>query len=166
MKHLKTRVHPVTVALALAVVGLAIFMGYSRKPESQTQPLMLEQMRMQQSRPPPTIDRSLGAVTTISPRGRGGDVLVDFTPSREASPLGVLGCAPGDILVSVNGESVTGWHVRKAMEELEKDGKPLSLIVDRNGQKVELKHTKMPTVPAVGEMAGPRGRSPHPPKGP
>jgi S1-C subfamily serine protease len=164
MKGLKTRVHPVTVVLALAVLGLAIFMGYSRKLAEQDRPTPSEMMRAMEPRPAPAYDKGLGVMLGMSPQTKG-DVILGFRPSAAASPLAMLGCFPGDMLVSVNGQPVSGVNVRKAIEELEKDGKPVSLIVNRNGQKVELKHTKMPTVPAVEEMTRSTGRSPVPPTG-
>jgi membrane-associated protease RseP (regulator of RpoE activity) len=164
MKGLKTRVHPVTVVLALAVLGLAIFMRYSRKLAEQDRPMPPEVMGRMEGRPPPSYDKGLGAMIGMSPQTQG-DMVLSFRPSAAASPLAMLGCFPGDVLVSVNGKPVSGVNVRQAIEELEKDGKPVSLIVDRHGQKVELKHTKMPTVPAVEEMTRSMGRSPRPPTG-
>ena len=165
MRRLSTRVHPVTVVLALGVVGLAIFMAYSRKLESQSErPKVLTDMMRPE--PSPGYDQGLGAMITMS-REPKGEKVVGFKPSAAASPLAMLGCFPGDVLVSVNGDTVSGANVRKAMEDLEKHGKPISLIVYRQGRKLELKHTKMPTVPAVQQLqrrpgtampTAPRGR--------
>lgn len=147
MKSLKMRVHPVTVVLALAVVLLAVFFIYSRKLESQNPPLGPEELRLlQRPMPAPAYDEALGVVLQVIPESKQEKV-VGFRPSRQASPLGLLGCMPGDVLVSINGKPVSGKNVRQAMEDLEKKKKPISLIIERGGQRLELKHTKMPTAP-------------------
>ncbi len=142
MRGLKSRVHPVTVVLTLVVLGVAIFMVYSRKMESQSPPTQ----QMMQPMPQPVYDESLGVMLNVS-REPKGDKIITFRPSREASVLGLLGCMPGDVLVSVNGNPVSGGYVRDALDALKKNGTPLVLVVYRNGQKIELKHTKVPTEP-------------------
>jgi len=154
VKSMKTRLHPITVVLALAVLGFAIYIGYVRKLQSMS-PAVPPQMM--EPRPAPAYDEGLGAMLQASPETKS-HMIVGFRPSAAASPLAMLGCFPGDVLVSCNGAPVTGTEVRKAIEEMEKKHKPIVLEVYRGGEKIELKHEKMPAEPAIYQRLKAQGR--------
>ena len=150
MKTLKTRIHPVTIILALAIAGLAVYMNYSRKLQSQPGE-MTGPRKM--ARPSQVRDDGLGATLSAGNKGQG-QMVIGFQPNAAASRLALLGCFPGDVLVSCNGGPVSATTVRKAIEEMEKTGKPVVLVVYREGKKIELKTTKLPDVPPIFEKMG------------
>jgi len=163
MKALKTRIHPVTVILVLAIVGLAVYMGYSRKLERQSAPTVPAGTAERQL--PAVRDEELGAWLRPSVQLDVGDTIVGFQPSAAASPLAMLGCLPGDVLVSCNGDPIAGGNVRKAIEEMEKTGKPVVLVVYRSGKKTQLKTKKLPDIPPVLQQAGQKPTASQAPKG-
>ena len=144
MRAVKTRVHPVTVVLVLAVAGLVVFMMYSRRLESTSPQAHL----FQQRQPPPIRDAELGAILSPSTSGQG-ETLSSFYPSRFASPLAVLGCLPGDVLISCNGQPVSGSSVLEAVEALKKDGTPIEMVVMRSNQTTTLKTEEWSDLPAM-----------------
>ncbi len=162
MKALKIRVHPVTVILVLAIVGLAIFMGYSHKLE---RPPVATVPAAEQRQLPAFRDEELGAWLRPSLQQDVGDTVLGFQPSAAASPLAQLGCVPGDVLVSCNGKPIAGNNVAKAIEAMEKTGKPVVLVVFRDGKKTELKTTKMPDIPPVLQRIGRKPAGSEAPKG-
>jgi len=139
MRGFRKRLHPFTVGVVLVVVGFAIFLVYSRRIET-TSPTVQPRMVRE---PMPIHDEYLGILWTAS-RSPEGNMVVGFRPSRATSTAALLGVLPGDILVSVNGKPVSPENVREAMAELKKDGKPISIIVYRAGQKVTLKTDELP----------------------
>ncbi len=157
MRGLKSRVHPVTVVLTLVVVGFAIFMLYGRKLEQQTPSGPVLPRGMDRPLPQPAYDEALGALLTVS-IDPPGDKIVAFRPRRDASVLGVLGLYPGDIVVNINGQGLTAGTVQEAMDALKKDGTPITIELYRNGQKMELKYTELPTeAPPAPPGMGPPG---------
>jgi membrane-associated protease RseP (regulator of RpoE activity) len=156
MKGFRRRLHPFTVGVVLVVVGFGIFLIYSRRIETTSptvQPTMLRE-------PAPAYDEYLGIMwkPTRSPEPEGNKI-VSFRPSRATSTAALLGVIPGDILVSVNDKPLSPDNVREAIAELKKDGKPITLIVYRMGQKITLKTDELPEKPSFPAGGPPAGRA-------
>jgi S1-C subfamily serine protease len=73
-----------------------------------------------------------------------------FTPSPEPSALKVIGVEEEDVIVACNGQRE---HMRDAclaaIEGLQERGEPITLLVLRDGQQVELTRTeRLPDAPS------------------
>jgi S1-C subfamily serine protease len=88
-----------------------------------------------------------GRPSTTQPPGL---LVTGFTPSPEPSALKVIGVEEEDVIVACNGQRE---HMRDAclaaIEGLQERGEPITLLVLRDGQQVELTRTeRLPDAPS------------------
>ncbi len=146
MKSLASRVHPVTVFLTLIVVGFAVFMVYQRKLQS---PHAVVQIAPPIKRIPMATARGnasgprLGAILKNS-KDPAGMKIMAFQAPKGKPVLELLGCKEGDVLVNINGGPVDSETLKAAVQALREDAKPLTIVLYREGKKVELRHTELP----------------------
>jgi len=153
---MSSRVHPAVVVLALLVALVVVAMVYSR--------------RLQE--PPPQTAPSMGMMPGSGAgrrgmRGGGGGnragglgmpelgvkagpssappglKVSAFQSSTGATPLQIMGIKEGDVIESVNGsaESIR-TALGDAIRALQKEGKPITLVVNRDGKELTLKVDK------------------------
>ncbi len=143
------RLHPATVVLALAVIGLAAFLISARDLGSPPRGPVVARGGL----PPPVHEPALGIMCSPSTDPRGIKVM-GFRPPPEPSPLRLLGVAIKDTIVSINGEVGFCNDLVAAIRESQREGTPLVLGIQRGGELIELRLERLPPLP------GPLGEPP------
>jgi hypothetical protein len=158
---MQTKLNPITVVFALAIVFFAVFIIYSRqiKPEPYRRPITADQARG--GLPAPDHDDTLGIMYSSS--GRGRITIMGFLPPPTPPPLMVIGCRPRDELIGINDEPFEGKTLKAAIEALEENGTPFTLRVRRRDKEIEIEVTEWPEPMPMSEeqraaMARRRGR--------
>ena len=92
--------------------------------------------------------------------------IMNFLPGDVPSPLWLIGCQQGDILVSVNDEPIEGADLHDALAELRDNGTPFTLGLIRMGREISKDVDSYPELPpalaqpAEGSPAQPSGAQP------
>ena len=72
-----------------------------------------------------------------------GLLVTGFVSSSETAPLAVIGVKEGDVIVSCNDQQQQlGIRLVEAIKGLQESGKPVTLVVMRDGERVTLERTE------------------------
>ena len=143
---MRNRVHPVLIVLTLVIVLVAVAIVYSRRlPTSDQGPAQVT-TRVGPMMGTPGIDEVLGIqwMPWFAPEG---DRIMNFLPSDTPSPLWLIGCQQGDILVSVNDIPMAEADLHDALAELRDNGTPFTLGLIRMGREISKEIDSYPELP-------------------
>ena len=156
------RVHPVLIVLTLVIVLAAVAIVYSRRLPTRTAEPTAVTARTGPMMGTPDVDLELGIqwMPWFAPEGTR---IMNFLPGDTPSPLWLIGCQQGDILVSVNDSPIVGGSFHEALAELRENGTPFTLGLIRMGREISKEIDSYPELPpALARPADAEG-SPLPP---
>jgi hypothetical protein len=154
---MRNRVHPVLIVLTLVIVLVTVAIVYSRRlpttgaGQAEVTPMVAPMMGT------PGIDEELRIqwIPWFAPEGTR---IMNFLPGDTPSPLWLMGCQQGDILVSVNGNPIEGSDLNDAIAELRENGTPFTLGLVRMGREISKQIDSYPELPAAAaQPAQPEG---------
>ena len=164
---MRNRVHPVLIVLTLVIVLITVAIVYSRRlPTRAAEPAEVRP-RTGPMMGTPGIDEELGIqwMPWFAPEG---ERIMNFLPGDTPSPLWLIGCQQGDILVSVNDNPIAEVGLHDALAELRENGTPFTLGLIRMGREITKEIDSYPELPpalahpaeAEGSPAQPSPTSP------
>ena len=163
---MRNRVHPVLIVLTLVIVVVTVAIVYSRRlPTTAAGPAEVRPMAAPMMGTP-DIDEVLRIqwIPWFAPEGIR---IMNFLPGETPSPLWLMGCQEGDILVSVNDSPIVGGDLHEAIAELRENGTPFTLGLVRMGREISKEIDRYPELPAAAaQPAQPEGAAPQQPAQP
>jgi len=163
---MRNRVHPVLIVLTLVIVLITVAIVYSRRlPTRAAEPAEVRS-KIAPMMGTPGVDEELGIqwMPWFAPEG---DRIINFLPGDTPSPLWLIGCQQGDILVSVNDSPIAEVGLHEALAELRENGTPFTLGLVRMGREISKEIDSYPELPpALAQPAQPEAAAPQQPTSP